>query len=68
LVPSPWRTSFSRAPTNFWNYTYGSTYWTLPFSPHWKIGGVFLTGIGALVAGVILMFVYRFIKSTVLQG
>ncbi len=24
----------------------------MPFSPHWKIGGVFLTGIGALVVGV----------------
>ena len=35
----------------FWNYTYGSSYWTMPFSPHWKIGGVFLTGIGALVSG-----------------
>jgi amino acid transporter len=59
---------FIKGINNFWDYTYGSTYWTLPFSPHWKIGGVFLTGIGALVVGVILMFVYRFINPPFFKG
>jgi amino acid transporter len=52
----------------FWSKEYGSTSWTLPFSPHWQIGGVFLTGIGALVLGVILMFVYRFIAPPFFKG
>ena len=25
-----------------------TTSWTMPFPPHWAIGGIFLTGIGAL--------------------
>ena len=29
----------------------------MPFPPHWAIGGIFLTGIGALVLGVVLMLV-----------
>ncbi|MFC5031686.1 APC family permease [Streptomyces sp. DSM 41987] len=41
---------------------YGSTSWTLPFPPHWTFGGVFVTGIGALVLGGILMLVYRVIR------
>jgi amino acid transporter len=59
---------FIKGINNFWDYTYGSTYWTLPFSPHWKIGGVFLTGIGALVVGLILMLVYRFISPPFFKG
>jgi amino acid transporter len=52
----------------FWNKSYGSTYWTLPFPPHWQIGGVFLTGIGALIVGVILMFIYRFVAPPFFRG
>lgn len=37
---------------------YGSTSWTLPFPPHWQLGGVFVTGIGALLVGAVLMLVY----------
>lgn len=37
---------------------YGSTSWTLPFPPHWQLGGVFVTGIGALLVGAILMLLY----------
>ena len=44
------------------------TYWTLPFPPHWKIGGVFLTGIGALVVGVVLMFIYRAVNPPFFKG
>lgn len=38
---------------------YGSTSWTLPFPPHWQLGGVFVTGIGALLLGAVLMLVCR---------
>jgi amino acid transporter len=37
---------------------YGSTSWTMPFPPHWQLGGVFVTGIGALLVGAVLMFLY----------
>jgi amino acid transporter len=40
----------------------------LPFSPHWHIGGAFLTGLGALVVGIILMEVYRHIRPAFFQG
>jgi amino acid transporter len=41
---------------------YGSTSWTLPFPPHWQLGGVFVTGIGALLLGGLLMVVYRVVR------
>ena len=34
-----------------------TTSWKMPFPPHWEIGGIFLTGIGALALGVVLMIV-----------
>ena len=52
----------------FWDPSYGNTSWLLPFSPHWRIGGVFLTGIGALLLGLILMFVYRFVAPPFFKG
>ena len=52
----------------FWSPNYGSTSWTLPFSPHWHIGGVFLTGAGALLLGVILMVIYRFVSPAFFKG
>jgi amino acid transporter len=52
----------------FWSTSYGNTYWTLPFSPHWQIGGVFLTGIGALVLGVVLMFIWQATNPTFFRG
>ena len=52
----------------FWSKSYGSTYWTLPVPPHWQIGGVFLTGIGALVLGLVLMFVYRAVNPRYFRG
>jgi amino acid transporter len=59
---------FFKGAWDFWDYTYGLTYWTMPFSPHWKIGGVFLTGIGSLVVGIILMFVYEAINPPFFRG
>ncbi|HEY5833385.1 APC family permease [Streptomyces sp.] len=38
---------------------YGSTSWTLPVPPHWRLGGVLVTGIGALLLGGVLMLVCR---------
>jgi amino acid transporter len=52
----------------FWAADYGSTFWTLPISPHWQIGGVFLTGIGALVLGIPLMYIYRAVNPPFFRG
>lgn len=54
--------------TQFWNPDYGTTSWTLPFSPHWHIGGVFLTGVGALILGVVLMVIYRVVSPPFFRG
>ena len=52
----------------FWDPNYGYTSWSMPFSPHWQIGGVFLTGIGALVIGIPLMYVQRFASPGYFRG
>jgi amino acid transporter len=54
--------------SQFWKSNFGNTFWTLPFSPHWRIGGVFLTGSGALLVGVFLMLVYRAIRPAFFRG
>jgi amino acid transporter len=54
--------------SQFWKHNFGNTFWTLPFSPHWQIGGVFLTGSGALVLGVVLMLLYRAIRPAFFRG
>ncbi|GAA4476108.1 APC family permease [Rhodococcus olei] len=38
---------------------YGETSWTLPFAPHWQVGGVFLLGVGSMAAGLPLMWWWR---------
>jgi amino acid transporter len=40
------------------------TSWLLPFSPHWRIGGAFLIGCLAAIAGLVLMFVYAAVRPT----
>jgi amino acid transporter len=52
----------------FWNPAYGSTQWHMPFSPHWHIGGVFITGVGSLVLGIPLMYIYRAIRPAYFRG
>ena len=52
----------------FWAADYGNTFWTLPFSPHWAIGGVFLTGVGALLLGIPLMLIYRYVRPAYFRG
>jgi len=61
-------TFFGYACHIFWDPSYGSTHWDMPFAPHWSIGGVFLTGIGALVIGIPLMYVYRFVRPAYFRG
>ena len=49
--------AFIRAATDYWAPDYGNTSWAMPFSPNWVIGGTFLTGVGALLLGVVLMII-----------
>jgi amino acid transporter len=46
---------------NDWNFASGNSYtsWTMPFPPHWVIGGVFLVFLVSAVLGVVLMLVWR---------
>ena len=47
---------------------HGYTGWTMPFSPHWTIGGIFLIGIGTFLIGIILMFTWRAISPPFFRG
>ena len=51
-----------------WKAVNSQSTWLMPFSPHWRIGGIFLTGVGALALGVILMLVYRFVSPAFFRG
>jgi amino acid transporter len=55
---------------NDWNFASGQSFtsWTMPFSPHWQIGGVFLLGFGSLLLGVVLMLIWRVIKPSFFRG
>jgi amino acid transporter len=53
---------------HYWNAVNSYTTWTLPFSPHWQIGGVFLIDLGAVILGVVLMFVYAAIRPPFFRG
>jgi amino acid transporter len=39
---------------------YSYTHWTMPFSPHWQIGGAFLISLLAALAGLIFAVYMRF--------
>ena len=38
-----------------WNPVQSYTSWTMQFSPHWHIGGVFIIGVLSALVGVVLM-------------
>lgn len=59
---------FVKACQYYWAPVNSYTSWTLPFSPHWHIGGTFLTGIGSLVLGVVLMLIYRVYRPAFFKG
>ena len=52
----------------FSDETTSYTSWLMPFPPHWRIGGVFLIGIGIFVLGLILMYVWRAIAPAFFRG
>ena len=44
------------------------TGWLMPFAPHWRIGGVFIIGIGIFVIGIILMYIWRAVSPAFFRG
>ena len=61
-------TFFGYGAYQFWNPDYGDTSWQMSFPPHWHIGGVFLIGIGSLILGIPLMYIYRAIRPAYFRG
>jgi amino acid transporter len=40
-----------------WKPDTGYTSWSMPFSPHWQIGGIFIIAVATALVGVILMLI-----------
>ena len=59
---------FVKGVTYDWTAASSYSVWHLTFPPHWQIGGAFLTGVGALLLGVVLMEVYRHINPPFFKG
>jgi amino acid transporter len=59
---------FIKACIDYAKPSYGSSSWHMSFSPHWNLGGVLLTGVGALLVGLVLMIVYRFVAPAYFKG
>jgi amino acid transporter len=53
---------------HYWNPVNSYTSYTLPFPPHWHIGGIFLIMAGTTVLGVILMYVYQGLRPAYFRG
>ncbi|HEX3814806.1 MAG TPA: APC family permease [Mycobacteriales bacterium] len=51
-----------------WHPDFGYTSWLMPFWPHWHIGGIFILGVGSMVLGVVLMFIYEAIRPPFFRG
>jgi amino acid transporter len=59
---------FVKGVTYDWTAASSYSVWHMSFPPHWIIGGAFLTGVGALLLGVILMEVYRHVNPPFFKG
>lgn len=53
---------------NDWDPANSYTSWTLPFAPHWRVGGVFVIGVGTLLLGYLLMLAYGRIAPRFFTG
>jgi amino acid transporter len=43
----------------YWQAANSNTFWTLPFPPHWAIGGIFFSGVLSIAFGFVLIAAYR---------
>ncbi|HXB38125.1 MAG TPA: APC family permease [Acidimicrobiales bacterium] len=53
---------------HYWKPVNSYTTYTLPFAPHWQVGGIFLLMFGASLLGVILFFIYRAVQPAYFRG
>ena len=53
---------------HYWSPVNSYTSWSLPFPPHWHIGGVFLLDVGGLLLGIILMYSYQAFRPAFFRG
>jgi amino acid transporter len=53
---------------HYWNPVNSDTSWTIPFPPHWHMGGVFVLDAGVSILGVVLMFAYRVVAPAYFRG
>jgi len=51
-----------------WSPDAGLTSWSMPFAPHWEIGGVFLIGVGSMALGLPLMLVMSRARPAFFRG
>jgi amino acid transporter len=52
----------------YWQPVNSYTTWSMPFSPHWHIGGVFLIDVASVLVGIVLMFVYASLRPPFFRG
>ena len=52
----------------YWQPVNSYTTWSMPFPPHWDIGGVFLIDVASVLLGIVLMFVYASLRPPFFRG
>jgi amino acid transporter len=52
----------------YWKPVNSYTTWSMPFPPHWDIGGVFIIDVVSLLIGVVAMFVYASLRPPFFRG
>jgi amino acid transporter len=52
----------------YWQPVNSYTTWSMPFAPHWIIGGVFLIDVASIVIGIVAMFVYQAVRPPFFRG
>ncbi|MGO9455811.1 MAG: APC family permease [Acidimicrobiales bacterium] len=52
----------------YWNPANSATSWTLPFPPHWHMGGVFVIDMITIVVGLVIMVWFRRVRPAFFRG
>ena len=53
---------------HYWKPVNSYTTYTLPFPPHWHMGGIFVLMVGASLLGVVLMYVFKAVRPAYFRG
>jgi amino acid transporter len=52
----------------YWKPVNSYTSWSMPFAPHWHMGGVFVLDAGTVILGVVLMYAYAAVRPAYFRG